>query len=473
MSSRGHRNVGEGHALRGSFASPGATCNAIHMGFHETHGARPLRVLILGGGGRDHALAWAMAQSSRCGELHAAPGNPGMAGIATCHEHVRPDDIHGMVALAEQLQVDLVVVGAEDLLVAGVGSMLAERNIPCFGPSAAAAQLEGSKQFAKSLMDEAGIPTARWESCDSPAAAHAAIRRFGGAVAVKTDGLAAGCGAFVCRSAEHADHVVSDLMVRRIFGAAGDRVIVEELVRGHEVSVMAITDGTNIVPLPPARDYKRLLDGDRGPNTGGMGAHAPSHDISDQASAELAHEVIGPIVAQLAQRGTPFRGVVYAGLMLDDDGYHVLEYNCRFGNPETQALVRIIDADLLDLMHRAAAGSLAGVPAIAASGASVAVCVATPGYPELQLELEPITVEGIDRANDVPGVVCFTSLATPGAVVGSIEALGGRAVTISAHAHSMDEAIERAYEAASCITLEGARMRHDVGACARRLTATH
>lgn len=442
------------------------------MGFRDTRTLQALRVLILGGGGRDHALAWAMSRSPLCGELHAAPGNPGMAQIAICHPHIQPDDIDSMLELADELRPNLVIVGAEDLLVAGIGTQLAARGIACFGPSAAAAQLEGSKRFAKELMDAAGIPTARWKSCETPEAARAAIRQLGGAVAVKTDGLAAGCGAFVCRSTEHADHVVHDLMVRRIFGDAGARVIVEELVQGCEVSVMAITDGTNIVPLPPARDYKRLLDGDRGPNTGGMGAHAPSHDISVEASSSLAHEVIAPIVAELARRGTPFHGVVYAGVMISDDGYNVLEYNCRFGNPETQALVRIVDADLLDLMYRASTGSLMNVPPVGADGASAAVCIAAPSYPDLQLELAPVAVSGLVEAERVPGVVCFTSLALPGSETGSINALGGRAVTISAHAPTLDEAVDRAYEAASCIVLDRARMRRDVGACARVLAPT-
>lgn len=432
----------------------------------------PLRVLILGGGGRDHALAWAIAQSPRCAEIHAAPGNPGMQQLATCYPAIAPNDVDAMVDLARELAVDLVIVGAEDLLVAGIGSRIRDAGIACFGPSQGAAQLEGSKAFAKTLMDTAGVPTARWESCATPDHARRVIAQFGGAVAVKTDGLAAGCGAFVCRSSEHAEQVVHDLMVRRIFGAAGDRVIVEELVAGREVSVMAFTDGTHVVPLPAARDYKRLSDNDMGPNTGGMGAHAPSHDIDESTVHELAAATITPIVRALDAQGTPFRGVIYAGIMLTKDGYRVLEYNCRFGNPETQALVRIADADMLDLMYRSAAGSLDGIGPIASSGYAVAVCVAAPNYPQMQLEPEPVRVRGVDAAQTVPGVACFMSLGQPvssGAHTDGMIALGGRVVTVSAHADSMELAVQRAYEAVEMIELPGAHWRSDVGAPALAL----
>ena len=430
-------------------------------------GAEPVRVLIVGGGGRDHALAWALAQSPRCAELHAAPGNPGMARIATCHPHIAPDDIDAMVALAQRLEIDLVVVGAEDLLVAGISSRLHEAGIACFGPSQAAAQLEGSKTFAKQLMDDAGVPTADWVSCETPEEAYRAIARFGGAVAVKTDGLAAGCGAFVCRSAEHAEQVVHDMMVRRLFGAAGDRIIVEALITGREVSVMAFTDGTHVVPLPAARDYKRLADHDMGPNTGGMGAHAPSHDIDEATVSELAVATITPIVRALAVQGTPFRGVIYAGVMLTDDGYRVLEYNCRFGNPETQALVRVADTDLLEVMYQTAVGGLAGVSPIRAHGYAAAVCIAAPNYPQMQLEPEAIQVRGITAAEAVPGVVCFMSLGQPIDASSdsrdAMMAMGGRVVTVSAHADSMEVAIRNAYQAVDMIDLPGGHWRSDIG----------
>jgi phosphoribosylamine--glycine ligase len=461
------------------------------MGMHElttehtgggSSGSRgALRVLLLGGGGRDHALAWACARSPRCGELHAAPGNPGIARIATCYEHIAPNNVDALVATAISIQPDLVIIGAEDLLVDGVADRIRAAGIAVFGPSAGAARLEGSKAFAKELMRTAGVPTPRSLTCASPAEARAAIAKLGGAVAVKTDGLAAGCGAIVCRTAEHAEQAVHDLMERRIFGAAGDQVIVEELVAGHEISVMAITDGVHVVPLPAARDYKRLSDGDAGPNTGGMGAHAPSHDLDAARVADLARCTIQPIVDALAQRGTPFRGVIYAGVMLTDSGYQVLEYNARFGNPETQTLVRVIDADLLDLMARAASGSLVGTGPVAVRGHAVAVCVAAPSYPALQLEPVPVVVRGLDDAGAVPGVVCFYGLGSGASAYRTTDAgssnelttaeagfmsAGGRVITVSAHAETMAEAIDRAYEAVDHIYVAGGHHRTDIGAVA-------
>lgn len=422
-----------------------------------------LRVLIVGGGGRDHALAHALAQSPLLGELHAAPGNAGMARIATCHP-VRFDDRAGIVEIARALDVDLAIVGAEDLLVAGLASELEAAGVPCLGPSRAAARLEGSKIFAKELMERGGVPTPPWEACSDVEQAYAAIDRLGGAVAVKADGLAAGLGAFVCPTPALARAAVDALMVERRFGASGDRVVVERLVQGDEVSVMAVVDGTHVVPLPAARDYKRLGDGDAGPNTGGMGAHAPSTDIDFDAAADVAHAVIQPIIDQLAVDGTPFRGVVYAGVMLTDSGPQVLEYNCRFGNPETQALVRVLDADLLDLLHRAAVGSLEGVDDVAVEGAAVAVCIAAEHYPELQLEPVPVRVNGLDRARAVPGVELFYGLGD--AVAGTsdaIDAAGGRVITVSAWAEDAATAVERAYAAADLIRLDGRHLRRDIG----------
>jgi phosphoribosylamine--glycine ligase len=424
-----------------------------------------LRVLVIGGGGRDHALCAALATSPRCGELHAAPGNVGIARIATCHE-VELDDLDAMVDLAVRLGPDLVVIGAEDLLVAGLASCMAERGLTCLGPTREAAQLEGSKLFAKELMEQAGVATPPWRSCTDLESAERAIDELGGAVAVKADGLAAGCGAFVCRDRDHALDVARQLLVDRIFGDAGARIVVEQLVVGAEASVMALVDGDRVVPLPAARDYKRLGDGDSGPNTGGMGAHAPSTDLGGAEAASLAVDVIGPVVHELARRGTPFRGVVYAGVMLTDDGPLVLEYNCRFGNPETQALVRVLgERDLLDLLVRAATGDLAGVDAVEAHGAAVAVCVAAGSYPELQLEPAPVLVSGLRAAAAVPGVELYVGLAAAGASDDEVLALGGRVVTVSAWGEDFPEAVERAYEAAAHIDVAGGRrVRSDIGA---------
>lgn len=425
----------------------------------------PLRVLVIGGGGRDHALCHAFATSPRLGELHAAPGNAGIATLATCHP-IELDDLDGMVELGLSIEPDLIVVGAEDLLVAGLASRFEDVGLRCVGPSAGAARLEGSKTFAKQLMERAGVPTPAWRSCDDVESAHRAIDELGGAVAVKADGLAAGCGAFVCPTPAKARAAVHELMVDQVFGASGARVLVEQLVAGEEASVMAIVDGERVVPLPAARDYKRLADGDQGPNTGGMGAHVPSTDLDPQQAAELARATIEPIITQLREAGTPFRGVVYAGVMLTQDGPSVLEYNCRFGNPETQALVRVLDGDLLDLLDRAARGDLRGIDAVGAKGAAVSVCVAAEHYPQLQLEPAPVRVTGLAAARAVPGVELFIGLATPGASDDEVLALGGRVVTVSAWGVDFDAAIERGYAAAASIDVAGRQLRTDIGAAA-------
>lgn len=429
----------------------------------EARDDEQLTVLVIGGGGRDHALCHAIAASPRCAQLHAAPGNAGIARIATCHP-IELDDHDAMVATAVRLQPDLVIVGAEDLLVAGVASRIQAEGITCLGPTREAARLEGSKVFSKELMERAGVATPAWRACSEVESAHRAIDELGGAVAVKADGLAAGCGAIVCPDPERARAAVQSLMVDRIFGDAGATIIVEQLVDGDEASVMALVDGTTVVPLPAARDYKRLADADQGPNTGGMGAHAPSADLDFDRAAELAREVIQPIVDELAAAGTPFRGVVYAGVFLTDDGPRVLEYNCRFGNPETQALVRILGSrDLLDLLHRAAIGNLAGIDAVTAHGAAVAVCIAAEHYPDMQLEPAPVVVTGLDAASRVPGVELFCGLAHAGASDDELVALGGRVVTVSAWAEDMATAVERAYAAAELIQVPGRQLRRDIG----------
>lgn len=429
-------------------------------------------VLVIGGGGRDHALCHAFARSPRLRALHAAPGNAGIAQLGTCHP-VELDDFDAMVEVARRVQPDLVVVGAEDFLVAGLASRFDEAGFLCLGPSAAAARLEGSKRFAKELMEAAGIPTPAWRACEDVESAHRAIDDLGGAVAVKADGLAMGCGAYVCPTPDLARAAVHELMVERRFGASGETVIVERLVDGGEASVMALVDGERVVALPAARDYKRLGDGDTGPNTGGMGAHAPSTDIAPDEAARLAHATIQPVIDQLRAQGTPFRGVVYAGVMLTSDGPQVLEYNCRFGNPETQALVRVLDADLLDLLERTARGDLRDVEDIPAKGAAVSVCVAAEHYPEEQLEPAPVLVTGLDAAASVDGVELFLGLAQRVDPDRSDELLaaGGRVVTVSAWADDLRTALERGNEAASLVQVPGAQRRTDIARAALAGTA--
>ncbi|MBC7644892.1 MAG: phosphoribosylamine--glycine ligase [Thermoleophilia bacterium] len=431
----------------------------------ETTTGTRLRVLIVGGGGRDHALAHAFAKSPLLGDLHAVPGNGGIAELGTCHPDIDPNDFAAVANLAREIKADLAVIGAEDLLVAGLTDAIEAAGVAVFGPRKDAAQLEGSKIFSKTLMDNIGIPTADWRACSTPDEARAAVTEFGGAAAVKANGLALGCGAYVCFTPEAAEAAITTLMVDQLFGEAGATVIVERLMEGEEVSVMALTDGTHVVPLPAARDYKRLRDGDEGPNTGGMGAHAPSTDLSAGDAAALARDFIQPVVDELRILGTPFRGVIYAGIMLTARGPRALEYNCRFGNPETQALVRILDADLLQLVHDAAVASLAGVAAVEARGVAVAVCVATENYPDLQLEPAPVVLSGLTSVRAIEGVEAFIGFGTkmPG-TRDQMLALGGRAVTVSAWAPTMEAAIDRAYRAVDALQLPNSHFRSDIGA---------
>lgn len=431
--------------------------------------APKLRVLLIGAGGRDHALAWSFSTSPLLKDLHVAPGNPGIATVATCYPDLAVDDMDGFVRVADELRPDLVVIGAEDLLVTGLADRMREIGLTVLGPSAAAAQLEGSKTFSKSLMDHLGIPTAAWRRFDDRAEALAFACLHEGQVAIKADGLAAGCGAIVCHSKADANRALETL-----FTSDESVVIIEELLEGHEASVMAVCDGKRIRVLPVARDYKRLGDLDTGPNTGGMGSHAPSSDLSSAEADALAERTIQPIVEAMSTRGIEFRGIIYAGIMLTDDGPYVLEYNCRFGNPETQSLVRIIEEDLLAVLIEAANGSLSTTEPIEARGAAVSVCVATSSYPVLQLEPTPIPIRGFNPASCIPGVETFVGFsamagdadfpAVGASIPNQLLALGGRSVTVSAWAPTFAEAVECAYMAVECIELDSSHFRRDVGA---------
>ncbi|MGH3038748.1 MAG: phosphoribosylamine--glycine ligase, partial [Gaiellaceae bacterium] len=320
-------------------------------------------VLVVGGGGREHALAWKIAQSPALRDLHAAPGNPGIAELGTCHA-VRPEDAEAVVGLCRRLRIDLVVVGPEAPLVAGLVDDLRRAGIGVFGPSAAAARIEGSKSFAKDVLRAAGVPTA--EELVEPRAP----------CVVKADGLAAGKGVFVCET----DAELAVALPRA--EALGGRVVVEELLEGREISFFALCDGTEALPLAPAQDFKRLLDDDRGPNTGGMGSYSPVPWLAKGEADALVEAVHRPVLRELADRGATFSGLLYAGLMLTDDGPRVLEFNCRFGDPETQAILPRLEGDLLQALAAVADGSLAGVRLEARPEAAVTVVLAAPGYPD-------------------------------------------------------------------------------------------
>jgi phosphoribosylamine---glycine ligase len=418
-----------------------------------------MRVLLVGSGGREHALAWALSRSPLLGDLHAAPGNPGIGTLAALHD-VQLSDLEALTDLAQMLRPDLVVVGPEAPLVAGLADRLENAGLTVFGPGAAAARIEGSKLFAKDVMDAAMVPTGRFSMCDTLAAAQLAIAEADGRVVVKADGLAAGKGVTVCRTAAEAEAAVRECLIDRRFGSAGSRVLVEELLEGPEVSLLALVDGETVLPLSPARDHKRLLDGDAGPNTGGMGCFSPVPDVLPALAEEIVQTVHRPVVNELARRGAPFRGCLYAGLMLTADGPRVIEFNCRFGDPETQAIVPRLEGDLLEALHRAATGSLAGCDLGVGDRACVSIVLAARGYPDAPEPGAPIV--GIEDAEELAGVTVFH--AGTGFRDGRLSVAGGRVLNVSALGDDLAGARRQAYLAADRIRFEGMQLRHDIAA---------
>jgi phosphoribosylamine---glycine ligase len=395
-----------------------------------------VRVLVVGSGGREHALAWKLAQSPELHELHAAPGNPGIAAVGTCHA-VRADDAEGLIELSTALDIDLVVIGPEAPLVAGVGDELRHVGVSVFGPSAAAARIEGSKSFAKEVMRSAGVAT----SVDLPVAAPPCV--------IKVDGLAAGKGVFVCRTQEEVDCALADA------AEIGGPLVFEELLEGEELSLFALTDGTSVLPIGAGRDYKRIGDGDSGPNTGGMGAYSPVEEIPPLDA--LVEEVHLPVVAELARLGTPFTGLLYAGLMLTSGGPKVLEFNCRFGDPETQCILPCLDTDLLPLLAGVAAGSLDGSAAAEFSGAAATVVIAGDRYPESGDSGSPI--DGVQDAQDAGALVFHAGTARR---EGALVTNGGRILAVTGRGRSLAAARDQAYAGVERISFPGARYRRDI-----------
>jgi phosphoribosylamine---glycine ligase len=397
-----------------------------------------VKVLLVGSGGREHALAWKLSQAGSLEELHAAPGNPGIAALGRCHP-VRAEDGEGLLGLAGALEADLVVVGPEAPLVAGVADELRHLGIAIFGPSADAARIEGSKSFAKEVMLAAGVPTAQTLSVP-----HAPC-------VIKADGLAAGKGVFVCETQDELDAALEAA------AAFGGDVVVEELLDGEEVSVFALCDGARAVPLPAVQDFKRIGDGDQGPNTGGMGSYSPfTGDV--EGLVEAIHQ---PVLDELADRGTPFVGVLFAGVMLTDDGPRVLEFNCRFGDPETQSLVPRLEGDLLELLAGAAGGDLSGVAVPVADNAAVTVVVAAGRYPAAGDSGTPI--EGVADAEAAGAVVFHAGTALKD---DQLVTNGGRILGVTAVAETVAAARDRAYEACDLISFPEMRYRRDIAALA-------
>ncbi|RIL00053.1 MAG: phosphoribosylamine--glycine ligase [Proteobacteria bacterium] len=421
-----------------------------------------MNVLILGSGGREHALAWKLARSPRAPRVLAAPGSDGIAREATCFPDVAAGDADAVVALARREGVDLVVVGPEDPLAAGIADRLRAAGVAVFGPSAAAAQLEGSKTFAKEFMRRHAIPTAGFAFFDDLGAARAHVRALRGPCVVKADGLAAGKGVAVCDGAADAERALGEIMGARRFGAAGARVVIEERLVGQEVSYYAISDGTHVVPLAGAQDHKRALDGDRGENTGGMGAYSPAPVFTPAIEKRVLEEIVHPAIRGMAAEGHPFQGVLFAGLMIEPSGApKVIEFNVRFGDPETQPLLLRMDGDLLALLDAAARGRLDGVAAPEWHGAAVCVVLASGGYPRGYATGKPIT--GIDEAERDPDVIVFHA-GTQRDASGGFASAGGRVLGVTARGASVAEAQRRAYAACDRIAFEGMHLRRDIAA---------
>jgi len=422
-----------------------------------------MRVLVVGGGGREHALVWKIASSRNVEAVLAAPGSDAIAALATCFPEIKATDADALIQLARTQNIGLVVIGPEDPLAAGLADRLREAEIPTFGPSAVAAQLESSKSFAKRFMARHGIPTAAFRAFSNLAEARRYVRELGGACVVKADGLAAGKGVAVCATPDEADRALVEIMESRRFGDAGCAVVVEELLLGEEVSYYAITDGEHIATLAPAQDHKRALDGDRGENTGGMGAYSPVALVTEALERRIVSEIVEPTVRGMAAEGHPFSGVLYVGLMIGADGApRVIEFNVRFGDPETQPLMMRMEDDLFPILYGAARGKLDPADFPTRWGqAAVCVVLASGGYPR---DYETgIPIEGLADLEGDPDVVVFHA-GTERSADGGFATAGGRVLGVTARGGDVSEAAARAYAAADRIHFRGMQLRRDIAA---------
>lgn len=422
-----------------------------------------MKVLVVGSGGREHALVWKISKSPKVQEIHCAPGNAGIAEIAKCWD-VRANDIPGILHLAQEKHIDLAVIGPESPLIAGIADKLRAAGIPTFGPSGAAAAIEGSKVFSKELMAKYGIPTAEFSVFDEPGAAESYIEQLCKKtnecrVVVKADGEALGKGVFVCSNKDEALQAINTIMVDRVFGKAGDRIVIEERLEGQEASIMVITDGETALPLPAVQDYKRAHDGDCGPNTGGMGCYSPVPAVTPAIFDKAMTQIVKPTIQAMRKEGRPYTGVLYAGIILTEDGLKALEFNARFGDPEAQVALPLLTDDLVDIIEATLSGSLDSTTARCYNGCAVCVVVASGGYPGNYETGKPI--EGLEKASSIPGVTIFhagTKLEGDTVVTS-----GGRVLGITASSETYAGAIDRAYSAVSAVRFEGMYYRHDIG----------
>ena len=418
-----------------------------------------INVLIVGSGGREHALAWKVAQSPRLSQLFVAPGNAGTSSVArhTQNVPIAAEDIAGIVAFANEQAIDLTIVGPEGPLAAGLADRLRATGRLVFGPSQAAAQIESSKAFSKAFMQRHHIPTARFAAFTDFQAALKHLLTIDYPIVIKASGLAAGKGVILPDCADEAEAALRQIMLAHEFGAAGDEVIIEERLSGEEVSLLAFTDGVTVKPMPTAQDHKRIFDGDRGPNTGGMGAYAPAPICPSALAEEFTRSILQPTIDGLRAEGCPFAGVLYAGLMLTADGLRVLEFNCRFGDPETQAILPLLDSDLIDITEACAMGRLAEVDLRWQQGSAACVVLAAEGYPGKY----PNGREILGLESSFENAVVFH--AGTKLIDGKVVTAGGRVLGVTGWGQTLNLALNNAYAAIDRIAFEGMQYRKDIG----------
>ncbi len=418
-----------------------------------------MNVLLIGGGGREHALAWKISQNPKLGKFFAIPGSPGIADFAECAEMSIADNA-ALVDFAKTHAIDLVVIGPEAPLVNGLVDALSDAGIKAFGCNKDAAQIEGSKIFAKRLMKKYGIPTADFEVFDDTDAAKNYVRQKGAPIVIKADGLAAGKGVIVAQTLDEALKAVDEM---KTFGSAGNRIVVEEFMGGEEASVLALTDGEKILPLIAAQDHKRALDGDKGLNTGGMGAYAPAPVVDAVIAAQVEEKILKPTIAALKAEGITYRGCLYAGLMIQNGTAKVVEFNCRFGDPETQVVLPLLESDLLDLMNACAAGDLGDRKLSWRNQSAVCVIMASGGYPKAYKKNLPI--DGVTKAKALGATIFHAGTKLVG---GELVTNGGRVLGVTTTAQTLREAVDKAYRAADVIHFDNAHYRRDIAAKAMR-----
>ena len=417
-----------------------------------------MNILVVGSGGREHAIVWKIAKSRRVKKIYCAPGNPGIAQLAECVD-IKADDISGLRDLAIREKIDLTIVGPEVPLTLGIVDSFEDKGLKVFGPLKKAAEIEGSKIFAKNLMQKYGIPTGGYKVFKDSREAKEYIKEHSYPLVVKADGLAAGKGVIICKTKEDALDAIKLIMEKKVFGRAGDRVIIEEFLKGEEASFLAITDGKQVIPLPPCQDHKAVFDGDRGPNTGGMGAYSPTPIITPKLKEDIMDNIMVPTIKAMGKEGRPYKGVLYAGLMITGNGPMVLEFNCRFGDPETQPIMMRLKNDLVDVLLSAVEGKLNKIKLKCDNKFALCVVMAAKGYPGGYEKGKEI--KGIDDASRLNDIVVFHACTALND--SKLVTAGGRVLGVTAMGVGVKRAINKAYEAVSRIKWEGVHYRKDIG----------